>query len=284
LTAASKELIRLSWQQLQAQSITTIERFYDRLYQRIVADDPVAKHVFHGGGIRPPREALRTTISFIISSLDQPEAVQARIYRMGVIHMIIGVQERNFATFQRDFIKTLEEFLGHDYLPLEAKEAWLILIQCIVKLILEEYTRLAKGVVIGWVWFKMRRRWKSYFATMTHTTVLFHKKDTSLLPKYSIDLMQYLNEVTPAAKKGRFDPSPYKFTIISTEKKLASFCVASPNLRDNWIFELQLRLKAINMLRQGDLYRRSLQKGHSSHKKASPSQQSAAPSPMVHRG
>lgn len=241
LLPSSKDHIRRTWELLNSQPADRVVLFYERLYDRFVDRDPIARHIFHTGGNRPPKAALIRTISFLLESFHRPEAVHNCIHRLAIIHRIMNIRETNCATFQEIFVKTLAEMLGHDNVPLEAKEAWVGLFQKIITLMINEYSQVEIGSVVGECQLKTHCGWKPYLATITYNTIRLFKIDNYSELKKTIELVHYgeVKECDTDKSKG------YRFSLTSLAGKTLYLSVKTFEERQLWLEDLELRLRIL---------------------------------------
>jgi hypothetical protein len=131
-----------------------------------------------------------------MTSLDDPNSLTPVLKKLGVRHLIYGVEQRYIATISileidsrltefplliRNFqswglalAKTLESVLGSDLCTRETKEAWFLLVQGLSSVMMQDYEQIRDGYS-GKLFKRENNSWRLYEVVMTHERLSLYK-------------------------------------------------------------------------------------------------------------
>ncbi len=114
----STQLVRASWQRIEAIGPAAAALFYDNLFTA----DPQLRPLFKGDMPQQGERLLRM-IGAAVAGLDDQPALQSVLSELARRHVGYGVQEAHYATVGAALLKTLAQGLGAEFTP-PVREAW----------------------------------------------------------------------------------------------------------------------------------------------------------------
>jgi len=125
-TTPSARAVSAEQKRLVQETLALIEpsadHFVQSFYSRLFAVDAKLKPLFKGD-IKEQGRKLMGMIRLTVLSLDRLEALMPNLKLLGNAHRLIGVNKRDFDTFEEALIWALEESLKKKFTP-EVKDAW----------------------------------------------------------------------------------------------------------------------------------------------------------------
>ncbi len=92
--------------------------FYRRLFQLVPSVRPLFR-----GDIEEQGRTLMRTLEFVLSGLDDPDALVSELEDLGARHVGYGAEPGHYPAVKRALIDTLAESLGTAFTP-ELAQAW----------------------------------------------------------------------------------------------------------------------------------------------------------------
>jgi hemoglobin-like flavoprotein len=114
----STQLVRASWQRVEAIGPAAAALFYNNLFTA----DPRLRPLFKGD-MEQQGERLLRMIGAAVAGLDDLPALQPVLADLARRHVVYGVQEAHYATVGAALLQTLAAGLGDEFTP-PVREAW----------------------------------------------------------------------------------------------------------------------------------------------------------------
>jgi len=190
----------------------------------------------------------------IVKGLDEPATVIPYLQKLGVRHLIYGVQPKNFQSFAIALIQTLDILLPQKMTG-SLKEAWFTLITKIGNIMTTTYADCKLGITSTLKKISAGV-WKNYFCVLTHETLsIFRDQEHTKLKediwiKYLDDINIHEGDSIP--KTGQQMATPHCFSICVGGIPMHFCCDTREDLAF-WLDELGARITAHQrIVRQSD--------------------------------
>lgn len=118
MDAQTTQLVRSSWQRVEAIAPAAAALFYENLF----AADPQLRPLFKGD-LGRQGERLMRMIGAAVAGLDDAPALVPVLQDLSRRHVGYGVREAHYATVGTALLKTLAEGLGEEFAP-PVRAAW----------------------------------------------------------------------------------------------------------------------------------------------------------------
>ena len=118
MTPQQVQQVTETWKMVTPIADTAATLFYDKLFEL----DPALRPLFPSD-LAEQRKKLLMTLSFAVSSLNNPAALLPAVRHLGKRHAGYGVKDEHFATVGAALLWTLEQGLGTAWNP-EVADAW----------------------------------------------------------------------------------------------------------------------------------------------------------------
>ena len=113
-----RQLIRDTFELVKPMAVPVVMLFYGRLFEL----DPSLRHLFKTD-MRTQSKKLVDTLSLVIDSLDDFEALRPRLRELGRDHHRYGTQPAHYETLTAALLWAFGQALEQDFPP-EARRAW----------------------------------------------------------------------------------------------------------------------------------------------------------------
>jgi hypothetical protein len=216
---------------------------------------------------------LMRTMLFLVQAIDNPIRLIIPLKRLGVRHLIYGVERRSFQLFGIAVAKAMDACLGEENVTVEIKEAWYVLIQALGELMVEDYDDIRSGYS-GSLWRKESGgKWRRYFTNLTHEKLALFSDDehTKLKEEYYLSLVDDIDVRGPLTDrcgsfshflplqaevddlpKGVTKQTPYCFMIKLAGAHSVYFCCETDTELLSWAEDLTLRIRAHQRVARSD--------------------------------
>jgi hemoglobin-like flavoprotein len=114
-----KDLIRKTWQRLEAIGDPAAELFYERLFEA----DPSLRALFARSDLIAQRAKLLQALALVVASLDRLESLVPVLEELGRRHVAYGVHKGHYTLVGAALLWTFARSLGNDWTR-DAEEAW----------------------------------------------------------------------------------------------------------------------------------------------------------------
>ena len=118
MDATQITLVQKSWSKMLPISETTVDLFYNRLFEI----DPSTKYIFQGD-MKIQGRKLMKMITAAVNGLNNPEGLVSVVQELGRRHGGFGIPERHHGSVASALLWTLDQALGDDF-TLEVRHAW----------------------------------------------------------------------------------------------------------------------------------------------------------------
>ena len=119
MTPQQKHLVRETWRQVVPIAAAAAQLFYKRLFEL----DPEIRTLFENTDMDAQHTRLISSLSAVVSALDEVETIVPVLSELGRRHADYGVQDRHYETVGDALIWTLRQGLGDGW-SLAAEHAW----------------------------------------------------------------------------------------------------------------------------------------------------------------
>lgn len=257
LTPEMKIRLKECWNKLTNSKSGNLAKFFDEFYKNFLDTDKVGKKLFEGASMANQAQSLMKMLKFILSSIDNPLNLLTPLQKLGVRHLIYGVEKKSFSAFGVSLAKTFESVLGKDEVTSEMKEAWYVLIMKLGEVMMAEYPNAKKGWK-GILYCRSRSRgspWKLRSALLTHEKlVIFRGQDQSkIIDEIYLNIIEDI-DITEDDLGSPSDSSTQCISI-STAASVMYFKASNEDDFDKWLEELTVRIRAhqrVNLLEDGE--------------------------------
>lgn len=245
LDSDTRKTILNSWNQLITSKDGSLSRFFDEFYKTFLARDRVGKVLFGDRSMVSQAQALMKMMKFIMGSINEPLSLMEPLQRLGISHLIYGVEKKNYHSFAISLAKTFETVLGDSVTP-EMKEGWYTLAMRLGDVMLAEY----EGCRNGWKQFLYYRKskntaWKLRATLLTHEKLIIYRSTdyTKVLEEIFLHAVEDLDIIEEGNIGDGTRPNAYAFTMNTG---VYNYVLCSPDEEsyDKWIDELTIRIRA----------------------------------------
>lgn len=125
-------IVKESFEKVVPYSNRLTRVFYDQLFEL----NPELRKLFKKD-MREQRRKFMKTLTFIVLNLHDAETVGAKIKSLASAHILYGVKEKDYETFNTGLIFALSAALGDDFTP-AIKSAWKEAFSTITKIMVSE--------------------------------------------------------------------------------------------------------------------------------------------------
>lgn len=240
--------------------------FLSECYKQLFALDKTAKALFEGAPMRSQASNLMRTMMFLVQAIDNPIRLIIPLKRLGVRHLIYGVERRSFQLFGIAVAKAMDACLGAEHVTVEVKEAWYVLIQALGDLMVEDYEEIRTGYY-GSLWRKESGgKWRQFFTLLTHEKLALYSDEerTKLKEEYYLSLVDDIDVRSATTSiqipvlipslslqaevhdlpKGVAKHTPYCFALKLAGAHGVYFCTDTDRELLAWAEDLMLRIRA----------------------------------------
>jgi hemoglobin-like flavoprotein len=119
MTPEQTELVRATWQRVNADGDAVAALFYERLFEI----DPSTRELFANADMSAQRSKLLQALGIIVADLERPDALAPVLQSMGRRHLSYGVRKRHYSAVGDALLWSFERGLGDDWTR-EAEAAW----------------------------------------------------------------------------------------------------------------------------------------------------------------
>eukprot|EP01122_Echinamoeba_exundans_P006991 TRINITY_DN2069_c0_g1_i2.p1 TRINITY_DN2069_c0_g1~~TRINITY_DN2069_c0_g1_i2.p1 ORF type:complete len:269 (-),score=55.84 TRINITY_DN2069_c0_g1_i2:39-845(-) len=206
--------------------------------------DKTARKLFDGVSMVRQAQALMKIMVLVMQAIDNPAKLIHPLRKMGVRHLIYGVERKNFQSFGVSIARTAEHVLGDACAP-ATKEAWYVLIMALGEIMMEDYDEIRAGYT-GRLFKKDGSKWRLFYTNLTHDKLVLYKDEDRSKVKEEIDLTlldsMELEESEQIGNVTRLNAFCFSLTASSLVKSY--FCAETEEDLLNWTDELTQRIKA----------------------------------------
>jgi hemoglobin-like flavoprotein len=132
MTNEQKDLVQLSFRQVQPIAEVAAQLFYGKLFEL----DPQLRHLFTTD-LHEQGGKLMHMMGVAVKGLDQLHELLPALHFLGSKHNAYGVQAKDYDTVGEALIWTLEQGLGEAF-TMEIKESWIAVYQLLAKAMQQE--------------------------------------------------------------------------------------------------------------------------------------------------
>lgn len=247
LTPEMKLRLKECWNKLTTSKSGNLAKFFDEFYKNFLETDKIGKKLFEGASMANQAQSLMKMLKFILTSIDNPLNLLTPLQKLGVRHLIYGVEKRSFSAFGVSLAKTFESVLGKDEVTPEMKEAWYVLIMKLGEVMMAEYPSARKGWK-GVLYCRSRSRgspWKLRTTLLTHEKLIIYRGQDKIIEEIYLNIIEdidivddELNATSPS------DSSSQQCISISTAASIMYFKASNEEEFDKWVEELTVRIRA----------------------------------------
>lgn len=112
LSPEMKQQLKDCWSKLVNSKTGNLAKFFDEFYKNFLDMDKVGRKLFDGASMANQAQSLMKILKFVMSSIDNPLNLLQPLQKMGVRHLIYGVEKKSFSAFGVSLAKTFEVILG----------------------------------------------------------------------------------------------------------------------------------------------------------------------------
>ncbi len=127
MTQKDIALVQESWARVLPAADAAMDQFYRRLFEL----DPDLERHFSGTDMDVQKSRLASAIDFVVSHLDQPEALDRPLQELGARHAVYAVDARDFQSVGKALLATLASGLA-DHWTDAHQDAWTAVWEIIV--------------------------------------------------------------------------------------------------------------------------------------------------------
>lgn len=259
LSPEMKSQLKECWSKLVNSKTGSLAKFFDEFYKNFLDMDKVGRKLFDGASMANQAQALMKILKFVMGSIDNPLNLLGPLQKMGVRHLIYGVEKKSFSAFGVSLAKTFQTILGPENVTSEMKEAWYVLIMKLGEVMMAEYDAAIKGWR-GTLYCRTRSKgsqWKLRSTLLTHEKlVITRNHDTSkVVEEIYLNLIEDIDIVDEGMNLGGSGESSLYCLSISTAASVNYFKAANEADFDKWIEELTVRIRAhqrVNLLEDSE--------------------------------
>lgn len=250
LTPEMKLRLKECWNKLTTSKSGNLAKFFDEFYKNFLETDKVGKKLFDGASMANQAQSLMKMLKFILTSIDNPLNLLTPLQKLGVRHLIYGVEKKSFSAFGVSLAKTFESVLGKDEVTPEMKEAWYVLIMKLGEVMMAEYPVAKKGWR-GVLYCRSRSRgtpWKLRSTLLTHDKLIIYRGQdyNKVYEEIYLNIIEDIDIVDDDTVGGTTstDSSSQQCISISTAVTVMYFKAANEEEFDKWVEELTVRIRA----------------------------------------
>jgi hemoglobin-like flavoprotein len=119
MTPEQNDLIRKTWQRVEAIGDPAAELFYERLFEA----DPTIRALFVRTDMVAQRRKLLQALGLVVGSLDRLDSLVPVLEELGRRHVAYGVRKGHYTLVGAALLWTFDRGLGDDWTR-DAEEAW----------------------------------------------------------------------------------------------------------------------------------------------------------------
>lgn len=203
--------------------------------------DKVAHDLFTGATMKQQAKALMKMINFVVQGLDESTALIPTLRKLGVRHLIYGVEKPSYQAMAATIPKALSQVLGPDQVSTETKEAWYVLFMNMGQIMLDEYPTARKGSKRP-LWKKTKGKWVLYQCHMTHDRMAFFRNVTSRAKEeLFFNFMDSIDVVSQDDMSADGRPTEFGF-MVALNGIDVHFGTESKEANKTWVSELSQRI------------------------------------------
>lgn len=180
LTPEMKVSLKECWNKLTVGKAGKLAEFFDSFYSMFLEKDAVGKQLFQGASMANQAQSLMKMLKFILASIDNPLNLLVPLQKLGIRHLIYGVEKSSFSSFGVALASTFEKVLGKEEVTPEMKEAWYVLTMKLGEVMMAEYPHARKGWR-GTVSIRTRSsrnsQWKVRSTLLNHERLVIYRND-----------------------------------------------------------------------------------------------------------
>ncbi|MEX2375716.1 MAG: methyl-accepting chemotaxis protein [Dehalococcoidia bacterium] len=134
LTSADKDQIRTTFELLRPSAAELATRFYAELFTR----HPDVRGLFTNTDLHAQQTKLIGALSFVVSNLNEPTALNKGLLELGRKHQVYGAEPAHYAAVAATLVDVMERMAGRHWSP-AARESWTKALNIVATTMLSAY-------------------------------------------------------------------------------------------------------------------------------------------------
>ena len=149
------ELLESSFELLKPQAEALVERFYERLFEKYPAVQPMFAHA----SMPEQKKKLLASLVLVIQNLRKPETLTPALKQLGARHVAYGTRPEHYGAVAENLLSVMAEMAGAAWTP-DLHQAWSDALNTVATIMLEAHLSIGQlllGEGEGWLIVEEKR-------------------------------------------------------------------------------------------------------------------------------
>jgi hemoglobin-like flavoprotein len=238
-----RDILKRTWSEITKRQGDHLVNLFDNFYGKFFEIDPAVKRLFHEKSMPYQARALMQMVTMLMKCIDRLDSLTPQLEKLGVSHVIYGVEVKDFQSWAISLVSTFEAVLGKEAFGKTEKDAWMAMIAGVSSIIINSYDAARAGksgfceVSFG------GKSFKKYWCSLTHDKLAIYrdKKQTKLRCEFPL---KELNSVE-IEDSGVIHGPTLHVLKVDAENDDIYFAISSEEEMKKWKEEFSMRIKAM---------------------------------------